>query len=267
MRKNRPVLYEVLRRKGPSTPWRPRVSRAAPPETTAAAPADEGFSTLDESPPLVTVAAGRIYLVFGFPIALLILGSLLALSAVLVHVGWRMGQRDLAEEARHVAPALNGLREASEPSAESGSPNRGRETSPGIAIPDKRAFDAAVPAAKGTVQPAAQPPGESAAPAQKVKLDKGMWYVFVQHFSLKDGDDARKAYEFLESNGIACARLTGKDIRLLAVEPFDIGNKDRAIATRERARANELIKRIKDLGKQYFKTGGYDFTWADVKAP
>lgn len=88
----------------------------------------------------------------------------------------------------------------------------------------------------------------------QVTLWKGYHYVVVQHFGKKrERQAAQAAAGYLRESGVACATLTGADVRVVVTEPFLINQEDRAAARRERDRADRLIARVRRLGQEYNK--------------
>jgi len=102
--------------------------------------------------------------------------------------------------------------------------------------------------------------------ARTVTLQKGLHYIVVQHFRKSRRADADAAAKFLLANDVPCALQPGTDIRLIATEPFLVDQPDAAAARRERTRADRLLSRIKELGKQFNQDmqregrGGYTFS-------
>ncbi len=99
-----------------------------------------------------------------------------------------------------------------------------------------------------------QRPAPEPAPATRsqVTLQKGYHYVVVQHFNKsRQQADALAAGEFLQANGVPCARLSGADIRLVATKPFLVNQANTAAGRTERERADRLLERIKQLGQRY----------------
>ncbi len=129
-------------------------------------------------------------------------------------------------------------------------------------VPTTPILDGGAPAGTmlaGDAQPAAVPPPP--APAE-VELRRGYHYIVVQYFPISKEQAANDAALYLIENGVPCTILMGKDIRLLASEPFLIRQDDTRAGKRERQRADRLIARIKQLGKGYHLKGGYDFSGA-----
>jgi len=94
---------------------------------------------------------------------------------------------------------------------------------------------------------------EAAAPVEELPPSglprSGAWYVVVQHFRLRDRAAAEQAREFLRGKGIDCVVQRGQgDLLLIATQPFE---------TEPQAKA--LQRRVRELGKEYFPIGRYDF--------
>ncbi len=107
------------------------------------------------------------------------------------------------------------------------------------------------------------PEAPAAPPAdgpRQVALERGYHYLTIQFFPRSKRADAEKAAAYLTQNGVPCALLDrARDIQLLATEPFLITQNDASQAKRERARADELNRRVREIGKAYQPIGGYDF--------
>lgn len=80
-----------------------------------------------------------------------------------------------------------------------------------------------------------------------LNVEPGKFYIVVQHFPRSKRADALEAGRFFMRNGLGAATVTGADIRLVIVQPFDS----------ERA-ARPTIRRVKQLGKEY-ASNGYTF--------
>ena len=96
----------------------------------------------------------------------------------------------------------------------------------------------------------AAPPREQAAPRPQVALQKGCHYVIVQHLSLGQERTAAEIAQYLKDHGVACATLTGKDIRVVAIEACLISQEDRAASNREKQKADKLLTRVREIGAQ-----------------
>jgi hypothetical protein len=94
-----------------------------------------------------------------------------------------------------------------------------------------------------------------------------MWYVCVQFFGESQRKAADDAAAFLQSKGIPCIVQRGPhDLRLIATQPFALGNKDAARPADEKRKCDELKRRIRDAGKEYRSAGGgYTFDGCEEK--
>lgn len=111
--------------------------------------------------------------------------------------------------------------------------------------------------------PPVEPKPEPAAPS--VELKKGYHYLVIQHFRKNDTEQAESAARYLIAAGVPCAVQAMKaDIRVIATEPFLINQKDPGRKT-EQSRANDLIQKVKKLGKEYSRTSGYAFDQCELK--
>ncbi len=117
--------------------------------------------------------------------------------------------------------------------------------------------DASPPAAGEKPQTPTDP---SANEPKQVVLQRGYHYLVIQYFPRSRRSDAEKAAAYLMQNGVPCALLDRpRDIQLLATEPFLVKQNDAAQARSERARADTLNQRLREIGKSYQPIGGYDF--------
>jgi hypothetical protein len=111
-----------------------------------------------------------------------------------------------------------------------------------------------------------KPPTGATKPPQ-VALQIGHHYVVVQHFKRRNPQAALDAARFLKENGVPCATLTGADIRVIATEPFRIRQGNAAASRAERRRADELMRKIRQLGQEYSKLlakqGKKGYTFSD----
>jgi len=114
---------------------------------------------------------------------------------------------------------------------------------------------------EGTTQQTAE---QTVPPRPVVELPRGYHYVVVQHFPKRRRDHAEKAAQFLMEHGLPCALLPGPDIRLVIAEPFLIRQDDKEAAARERRRGEEMVRRVKELGKLY-RRHGYSFAGAALR--
>lgn len=106
----------------------------------------------------------------------------------------------------------------------------------------------------------AEPPGTT------FELKKGYHYLVIQHFRKTDMETADAAARFLIANGVPCAVQNMKaDIRVLATDTFLIANQKEPIRKEQQDRANDLIRKVKQLGKEFAKTHGYAFDQCELR--
>jgi hypothetical protein len=97
---------------------------------------------------------------------------------------------------------------------------------------------------------AAAQPSEPAAPRPQVELQKGYHYIIVQHLGLGQDAAAADIARYLKDHGVPCATLTGRDIRVVAIERFLISQDDRAASKREKQRADKMLTHVREIGAQ-----------------
>lgn len=256
-RKNRPVLYEVARRHPPHLKRQsppagrqaapsPPAAAATPPQPPAEAQADStasAKSVIADGPlraaPLK--AAARIEWSDRGP---LVIGAAIVVVVVLVFAIRWMASGDSrttpADSAGTAQPAMPAARDSS-PAA---------DASPTTPAPPDRHRSAETATARQ---------------APTVELKRGYDYIFVQYFPKSKRRTAEKVGTFLQQHGIPCALYAGRrDVRLLATEAFRLNQPDRAAAAQARKRAEALLRRIRELGKQY-RPEGYDLSGAAIK--
>ncbi|MFQ5807730.1 MAG: hypothetical protein ACE5I3_14890 [Phycisphaerae bacterium] len=196
--------------------------------------------------PATPTAADRRQLTVSAPT----LAVLVAATAVLLAVAFSAGRR---YESSY--PSVTGGTEFTR--GENDEADAGAGVTSGVGLDASRADRASGRATSseqstGVANGAAAESGGDGAP--QVTLRKGYHYVIVQHFRKKsEREAALKAGRYLQENGVACARLTGADIRLVAAEPFLIKQRDAAAARRQKERADRLMRRIKQIGRQFNK--------------
>jgi len=302
-RKKRPVLYEVLKREraarsGPllvSPASRPIESVELPPVGVAAASSHEPpdlRGDADASPGRFSIADSTIRLSVSYPVAGLVGVAALVVLMVAFHLGRRIengrgspagdaamlalltgetasGRTSLAGDSSEQSGATGG-----EPAAGglSNLPRRDSFENSAVAIPleaPEPRSQAAAPAKSDpppTAKPAAPTQTPAGEPRGRVVLEKGTHYVVIQHFRKKDAGAAEQAGAFLRANGIDCAIQHNKeDIRLVATTPFRIEGKEASTKRAEEVRAETLLRQIKQLGKDYSRTGGYAFDQCELK--
>lgn len=136
----------------------------------------------------------------------------------------------------------------------------------GVALPPKKGddgsrkpdagADGAGESAKGGAPDAAD--GANAA-SEKHVFQEGYHYLVIQYFPKSRSAAARQAADFLTGKGVAVVVVRrGEDYCLVATEPFLIDDRTQT-GKQERTRCEALKKTILEAGKEYQKTGGYDF--------
>jgi len=298
-RKNRPVLYEVAKfgkRPAPLTPPPAAPQRSAPPSVEAEQPErpapevaplsaspspapprpaaadplpsendsrrpatlfvpDRVQKGTDEAPePPVGGSQGplrtrRVTFTLSVPaLALGAAGLLLALYIVF-QAGRKLETGRSAPET--TAPP------ATEPRAAEPQPRTRTEEvrTPPRAVPESVAPKSEPP----SPAPAAAPSGErEVAPA--FELRSGYRYLVVQHFRKSSREAAEHAAAFLASKGLKVGLLSGADLRLIVDEPLLLDQDDKRGRAAEQQRADQLIARLRALGKEYYaQTSAYDF--------
>lgn len=258
-RKKRPVLYEVYKprpkpgeagnrqRRFPISlglGWKPAAGER-PVETRG--PASGTGSQVPPAAPSVSMPSGAApsaprQVTITLPTLAIVVAGVLVLLAVAFSAGRKY-------EAAYAGAAGEARRLTGDEDAAGARPPGGAS--------DAQAQTAEPSAAeKGASGP---PPGASAGERSgagggqpQITLTRGCHYVIVQHFGAKR-DDALEAARFLQERGVPCALLPGKDIRVVATEPFLIRQTDTAAAQRERQRAERLLQRIRQIGLEFEK--------------
>ncbi len=248
-RKKRPVMYEVFHpeQQASDPTLKPRVSKLSY-QTERSAPADERdtevvTSTSFSPGPKPAVARDRqAVTISGSTLTVLIAGVI-----VLLFVAFAAGRK---YESTHPSVShateftLQTDDESQDPAA------AGDDSSTSEPMRDEATVRQS--GADDSADRAASEPASTERP--RVTLQRGYHYVVVQHFNKKrQPANAYAAAEFLQANGVACATLTGADIRVIATEQFLINQTDATSARRERNRAEQLKRRIRQLGQQYNK--------------
>jgi hypothetical protein len=267
-RKKRPVLYEVYRPRAKITdPTRKAPSFSDVRDGLRTSPTDEGEAAVwtrreGSFRPAAQTAAGRWQVAISAPT----LAVLVAALAVLLAVAFSAGRR--YESLRPGTPGAAELTPADEDLAQANA----EQTAPvaGEGPGDDQASELV---ASETPAPERASDAESRAADTKprqIPLLKGHHYVIIQHFrKQREHQAALAAAQYLQENGVTCARLSGADIRLIATEPFLIKQDDKDAARRERERAEQFIQRIRGLGQQYNKKlaneGKPGYTFAGCK--
>jgi hypothetical protein len=101
--------------------------------------------------------------------------------------------------------------------------------------------------------PPTPPAAKQPEPVEAFAFTSDAYYVVVQHFRPRDSDQAAAARDFVRSKGVGCTvRQAAGDLELVATEAFS-----------SEAAAQNLMRRVRDLGKEYWNAGGgYDFAGA-----
>lgn len=94
------------------------------------------------------------------------------------------------------------------------------------------------------------------APAPNFKLQGGHTYLVIQHFRKSRREDALRALKYLLEHGIKAVVLEGADYQLLAADSFLLNQKDPGAAAAAKSRLAELKRKVKELGKEYAREGG-----------
>ncbi len=258
-RKKKPVLFEVVARTErtkaraglpPRRSWLRFAGEAARGETGPALPEGTTRAT-------VTLAARGWWLA--------VVGAVVVIGIVTgIQIGWRSAQQPTTQgsDLRELiaTPAALPRTEAPYPV-----PARGRVQAP-VATPERVAREeqsGPPPAARPSDSPSergpdalAVRPAENDDPNDRFVFTPGAYYVVVQHFRIRDRDRAVAAREYLRGKGVECVvRRGGGDLELVATTAF---NGETA--------ARDLVKRVLDLGKEYWTSGGgYEFTGAKAR--
>ncbi len=240
-RKKRPVLYEVYRPRPrgetPASTPRPAAPKPPSPVEPAASPPPARVPPVrsrERSTPIVSLSGP-------------VLAVVIAVVVVLLFVSFSAGRR---YEALHpgVIPPQGAADEAAA-LADSG-PAGAAADSAGKA--GGEASESAAADSPETKTVATRQPAAADRPPPRVTLHRGYDYVIVQHFG-KKRKDATGVARFLREQGIECALLDGRDIRLVVTEPFLTRQADKAAARAERQRADKLMRRIRQLGRELAK--------------
>ena len=276
-RKNRPVLFEVVSRsqraRGRTGLQRPVAPPApsAPPPATPTTPLLPTFTAADtpRQPLAFQIADGRVHLVLGWP-HLAVIGIAALVVLFIVFQAGRTSAQPAPARSSSIDNVLAGAPETqTPPPAEPATPR---------SVPRRSAGPAVTPLGQG--QPAAEPEPTKTPPVPKPvarqpspeppakEKDKekesvespafaaGSYYVVIQHFRTRDRDKADAAREFLRGKGVSCVvRSGGGDLELVATDAFA-----------SEAQAQEFIRRVLALGKEYWNSGGgYEFTGAKAR--
>ncbi len=304
-RKNRPVLYEVLRRNNEAAR-----ARNGTPTLERDGSADIELTNGQSSAISYTVrrwvesASGRVEFSLSYPVITAAVVGVILIAGLAFWTGMRIGERGansdklaaatkdekrqtgvlgLAEEMRNRSASENGSRRQNEPPKEKDASKEPMRT-PAVRTPEiKEALPLASEVEPGTVikpgldgapkapEAAAKKETPKASeevekdPPGKVVLERGKYYVEVQWFRKDKEKDAHAAAKYLDGRGVPVTILRLKEnLVLYAREEFDLkGAADRA---GEQQRADDLLKKIKSIGREFSKDGGrFTFKDASVK--
>ncbi len=257
-RKKKPVLFEVVARTQRTK------ARASVPRQ-GAWPGSTGGGLLNATGARTT--AGPTVGLAGRRWPFVLAGAVVVIGVVTgVQIGWRSAQPpakhsgDLRELFATPTPATMPRTETAYPT-----PSQGRAQTL-VVTPGRVESEGGAgvkPAARASDEPGERPPAGPAAraaedddPSDRFTFTPGAYYVVVQHFRIRDRDRAVAAKAFLRGKGVECVvRRGGGDLELVATTAFS-----------NEAAARELVKRVLDLGKEYWNSGGgYEFTGAKAR--
>ena len=261
-RRVRPVLYEVARRAHrPGEPLHKGPTLLAPHPPESSAPAEPGLVTEGEVEgmgwraraasllPQFAVREGGVVVGLAWPAAVTCGAVLLVLLALVFDFGRRTGP----------APARNDDLGFLTLAPAQGEPERDPCSDAGsrVATP-LRARPTAEPQSpeRQPERSSESPPGAQATDTLRPK--PGYSYLVIQHFPSRAAKAAGAARDYLRSNGVPCVLVQrGRDLVLVGTDGFELRSGRNANAA-EKARADGLIQRVKDLGKAY-ASQGYSF--------
>jgi len=258
-RKRRPVLYEVVRRaRGGQPAWQQRPEQPDPetfPPTASpsTAPTPARPAEASEPAPTVQVVGERVHLSLGWPVIAVALAGFLVVLAVSFHAGTRYAQQTGPPDEDGLTPTEAGsLLTGATEVADSGTARSAEDT--GAPAPRRESAVASGDTRAKAPERTSPPPDRQPTSAE---LQKGYHYVFIQFFPKSRLKDTQDAAAFLRANGLPCIiQRASDDIRLIADQPFLLDQRDVAARQRARQRCEELKRRIKQLGKEYARTGG-----------
>lgn len=290
--KDRPILFEVIDRGKPlrSQPIMPppadsanRSRPALPPEKRRPffsslvgsmarrhdAPSNPVPTLRDDAKPANPATAPILHLRFaGRDIALSWIGlvgtaaALVIITVALYQIGVRLARGRAADPASDDDALVAALNGAPDPGVLD-LPASERRAGPRIAPPQPSSDTLLASDVRAAPNDSQSETTRSAGGPERLPVvdrKKGLYYVVVQHFQRSRDADARAAADFLASNGVPCGVVdSGKDLRIIAAESFNIDHKDGPTGKSEQARCNDLLRRIQSLGKQYSRTGRYTF--------
>lgn len=269
-RKNRPVLYEVLRARGQRGPelsrrrapvlpiGRPSPRAAPAPEEAVQTPAPGSY------PPVIRSVGDHVQMTLSTPLAIVLGVALLVVVLAVFQVG-RLSSGPSTPAERVELPALRADERKPGPATPPLPPPpaaREREPAPPVvAVPRQ-------PSPAPTETPTELSPRPTPAQADDAALDefrpqKGWTYIVVQHFRKDQIAAARDAKAFLNERGIPTAvTRRGTEFVLVCTQGFQIEPKGAGRREQEKA-AVALKDQIRKLGREeYSRRGGYAFDQA-----
>lgn len=255
-RKNRPVLYEVIRasrhRRDPARRHAPalwqRPPRAAQGETVTS-DSPRGTSEVPVYPALVRIEGDRVHFVLRWPAAAVLGAALLVVMVVAFQAGRGLGSSRV--EGSVDDAAFEAVLPMTLPPDRTDLPAR---PSPGeVATPARESPPSEVAGA--------QPGPESAleGDVEEFHAERGKSYLVVQHFPRNRLSVAREARDYLKTGGVACVLTRrGPDYVLIASEGFTPNVGDARQRRSVEQRMNALMAKVRQLGKD-FAPRGYSF--------
>lgn len=212
------------------------------------------------------VADGHVYLALNWP-HVLVVGVVLLVVLFLTYRAGRSSAQSSQSKPSAIDNVLSGAPETQAPPPEPAPPTATprRSTPPVVAVPGPAQpadqAEAAKPPPSPKPTPTQRPQPPAPAPKEKetpetVSFTANSYYVVIQHFRTRDRDKADAAREFLRTKGVSCVvRTGGGDLELVATEAFT-----------SEPQAQDLVRRILALGKEYWNSGGgYEFTGAKAR--
>lgn len=194
------------------------------------------------------MAGGRVHFALGWPELSVLAVLLLVIVVAAYEMGVKAG-RSAAKTAPPPAPPSGAVdTETSKVERSELTPGHRPTSGGGVVTPPRATGAEGAKTEKQAEKPPAPLPKKEE-PTAASALKGGSFYVVVQHFRQRDSDAAEAARAFLHSNGIECVIQRGQDLMLIATEAFSA-----------ETQAKDLANRIRELGKEYRRTGGgYDF--------
>ena len=257
--KRSPALFEVLGQSSEGAgakmkvpPWWSRAGKpAAPAESETPAPPEANPDAAPPEPvcegktPFVEFDGSRIRLCLTSLMGAMVIALLLILAGGAYRIGTSIGYEDgMRDGFRSGQEAYLADTRDEILTARSGPPRTDVINDLRRAPDESATGDAAVAGLDS-------PPGEGVPPDGPAWV-RGNTYVVVQEFTPNSGDDVLLAQEFLAERGVETAviRLADGWARLITAQGFN--RKDEA----QSRLAEELLARVKKIGKDYWQAGG-----------